>query len=160
MQYGVEEKMIRSVRMLGVKCFRCGEERHKCRECPLWKKRPACPVKGKAQEEERRLRRVEESEAARPTEGNAQQEEWKRSSWETLRKRAEWYCGPTVPRDAELWELGWRGQEAIVTYLRCPRYGKGGCYAEDDRGQGVVPYWKREKMSWCGCREGKEQSSA
>jgi len=29
---------------------------------------------------------------------------------------------------------------------------------EDDRGQGVVLYWKREKMSWCGCKEGKEQS--
>ena len=23
---------------------------------------------------------------------------------------------------------------------------------EDDRGQGVAPYWKREKMSWCGCK--------
>jgi len=44
-------------------------------------------------------------------------------------------------------------------YLKCPRCGKGGCYAENDRGQGVVPYWKREKMSWCGCRGGKEQSS-
>jgi len=42
--------------------------------------------------------------------------------------------------------------------LRCPRYGKGGCYAEDNRGQGVFPYWKREKISWCGCRGGKEQS--
>jgi len=31
---------------------------------------------------------------------------------------------------------------------------------EDDRGQGVVSYWKREKMSWCGCREKEEQSSA
>ena len=29
---------------------------------------------------------------------------------------------------------------------------------EDDWGQGVLPYWKREKISWCGCREGKEQS--
>jgi len=106
MQYGVEEKTIRSMRMLGVKCFRCREEGHKYRECPLWKKRPAHPVKGKAQEGERRLRRVEGSEAACPTKGNAQQEEWKRSSWETLRKRAEWYCGPTVPQDAELWELG------------------------------------------------------
>jgi len=46
----------------------------------------------------------------------------------------------------------------VVTYLRCPGCGKGGCYAEDDRGQGIVPYWKREKMSWYGCREGKEQS--
>jgi len=29
---------------------------------------------------------------------------------------------------------------------------------EDDQGQGVVPYWRREKMSWCGCKEKKEQS--
>jgi len=43
-------------------------------------------------------------------------------------------------------------------YLKCPRCGKGGCYAEDDRGQGVVPYWRREKMSWCGCK-GKEGQS-
>jgi len=58
----------------------------------------------------------------------------------------------------ELWELGWCGQGAVVTYLRCPRCGKGGCYTEDDRRQGVVPYWKREKMSWCGCKGEKEQS--
>jgi len=37
---------------------------------------------------------------AKPRE--AQQGEWRRSSWEDLRKRAEWYCGLTVPRDAEL----------------------------------------------------------
>jgi len=43
-------------------------------------------------------------------------------------------------------------------YLRCPRYDKGRCYAEDDWGQGVVPYWKKEKMSWCRCKGGKEQS--
>ena len=30
---------------------------------------------------------------------------------------------------------------------------------EDDQGQGVVPYWKREKISWCGCKGEKEQSS-
>jgi len=30
---------------------------------------------------------------------------------------------------------------------------------EDDWGQGVLPYWKREKISWCGCKGGKEQSS-
>jgi len=65
MQCGVEEKTIRSVRILGVKCFRCREKGHKCRECPLWKKRPACPVKEKVQEGERRLRKVEEGGAAR-----------------------------------------------------------------------------------------------
>jgi len=64
-----------------------------------------------------------------------------------------------VPQDAELWELGWRGQGAIVMYLKCPRCGKGGCYVEDDWGQGVVPYWRKEKMSWCGCRGKEEQSS-
>jgi len=80
MQYGVEEKTIRSMRTAGVKCFKCGKEGHKCRKCPLWvkrkngEKRPVHPVKGKVQEGERRLRRVEGSEAVRPTEGNVQQE--------------------------------------------------------------------------------------
>ena len=61
-------------------------------------RRLAHPEKGKAQEKERRLRRAKEEGAvrmAKPQE--AQQEEWRRSSWEDLRKRAEWYCGPTVP---------------------------------------------------------------
>ena len=31
---------------------------------------------------------------------------------------------------------------------------------EDDRGQGVVPYWKREKMSWCGFKGKKRESGA
>jgi len=118
MQCGVEERVVRSMRMVVVRCFRYREEGHKCRECPLWikkrneekvarvakpqkvqqGKRPAHPTKGKAQERERMLRRVEGSEAtrvARPRE--AQQGEWRRSSWEDLRKRAEWYCGLTVP---------------------------------------------------------------
>jgi len=60
----------------------------------------------------------------------------------------------------ELWELGWRSQGAIITYLRCPGYGKGGCYAEDNWGQGVVLYWKREKMSWYGCKGKEGQSNA
>jgi len=161
MQCGVEEKTIRSVRMLGVKCFRCREEGYKCRECPLWKKRPVHPEKGNTQEKEKRLRRVEEGEAARMAKPReAQQGKWRRSSWEQLRKRAEWYCELTVPQNAELWELGWRGQGAVITYLRCPRCGKEGCYVEDDQGQGILPYWKREKISWCGCRGGKEQSGA
>ena len=175
MQCGIEERAVRSMRTVAVRCFKCREEGHKCRQCPLWvkkketarvvrpqkaqqEKRPVRPVRGKAQEE-RKLRRVEEDEVARPKEGNVQQEEWKRSSWKVLRERAKWYCGPTVPQDAELWELGWCDQEAVVTYLKCPRCGKGGCYAEDNQGQGTLLYWKREKISWCGCRGGKEQSS-
>jgi len=79
MQCGVEERTIRSTRMLGVKCFRCGIEGHKCRECPLWvrreraarvvmpqkvqqEKRLVHPIRGKAQE--RKLRKVEQEEAA------------------------------------------------------------------------------------------------
>jgi len=145
MQCGVEERVVRSTRTVVVRCFKCGEEGHKCRECPLWEK---------VQEGEKRLRRAEEGEAACSVKREAQQE-WKRSSWEVLRKRAEWYCGPTVPQDAELWELEWCGQGAVVTYLKYSRCGEEGCHVEDDQGQGVVPYWKREKINWCGCK-GKE----
>jgi len=173
MQCRIEERVVRSVRAVVVKCFRCGVEGHKCRECPLWVKkeraahvampqkaqqerRPARPVREEAQE--RKLRKVEQEEVAHVAKPREAQQEWKRSLWEVLRKRAEWYCGPTVPQDAELWKLGWCGQGAVVTYLKCPRCGKGGCYVEDDQGQGVVPYWRREKMSWCGCK-GKEGQS-
>jgi len=31
---------------------------------------------------------------------------------------------------------------------------------KDDWGQGVVSYWKREKMSWCGCKGKKRESGA
>jgi len=113
MQCGVEERVVRSTRTVVVRCFKCGEEGHKCRECSLWERkvkrvacpnggkvcqkgrRPACPIREKVQEGEKRLRRAEEGEAARPVKGEAQQE-WKRSLWEVLRRRAEWYCGPTV----------------------------------------------------------------
>jgi len=79
MQCGVEERMIRNIRTVAVKYFKCGEEGHKCRWCPLWKKikRVACPAEGKAHQgnkrelvclergkaQERKLRRVEEEEA-------------------------------------------------------------------------------------------------
>jgi len=142
MQCGVEERVVRSIKTAVVRCFRCEGEGHKCRECPLWErkvKRVARPRGGKAHQGERKLRRMEEEKAARPVKGEAQQE-WRRSSWEELRRRAEWYCGPTVPQDAELWELGWCGQGAVVTYLKCPKCGEGGCHVEDDRGQGVAPY--------------------
>jgi len=39
MQCGVEERVVRSVRRAVVRCFKCREERHKCRECLLWERR-------------------------------------------------------------------------------------------------------------------------
>jgi len=122
MQCGVEERTIRSIRMV-VKCFNCGEEGHKCRMCLLWKRRekrvahpdegkvyqkerkPVCPVREKVQERERRLRRMKEEKTACPVKGEAQQE-WKRTPVEKLRIRAEVYCGKGVLEEAQLLELG------------------------------------------------------
>jgi len=105
MQCGAEERVVRNMRKVVVRCFKCREEGHKCRECPLWvkkeraarvasprkaqqKRRPVHPVREKAQEKGRRLRRMEEEKVVCPVKGEAQQE-WRRSSWEELRKRAE-----------------------------------------------------------------------
>jgi len=68
-------------------------------------KRVACLKKGKAHQGERRLRRVEEGEAACPVQGKAQQE-WRRTPVEKLRIRAEVYCGKGVPEEVQLLELG------------------------------------------------------
>jgi len=91
MQCGIEERVVRSTRTVVVRCFKCGEEEHKCRECPQWEKKvkrvacpdgrkahqeekkPACPIREKAQGGEKRLRRMEEEKAARPAKGEAQQ---------------------------------------------------------------------------------------
>ena len=79
MQCGVEERMIRRHEVVVAECFKCGEKGHKCRECPLWEKKERVarvakpqkvyqqkrlmhPVKEKAQEGERRLRRVKTKE--------------------------------------------------------------------------------------------------
>jgi len=42
----------------------------------------------------------------------------------------------------------------------CPRCGREGCYVEDDQGQGMLPYWKKEKISWCGCKGKRVESGA
>jgi len=123
MQCGVEERVVRSMKIVVVKCFKCGKKGHKCRKCPLWERklkrvarpdggkahqeerRPACPIREKVQEGEKRLRRIEEEKAARPVKGEAQQE-WRRSPIEELRKKAEEHCGKGVPREARLLELG------------------------------------------------------
>jgi len=124
MQCGVEKRIVRSVRMVVVRCFKCGEEGHKCRECPLWErkvKRVAHPKKGKAHQGERdaacvatpqkvqqierlahfkgrkvqKVRRVEEERAACPEKGEAQQE-WRRSTIEELKRRAKEHCGKGI----------------------------------------------------------------
>jgi len=74
MQCGIKERAVRSMKTVVVKCFKCGEEGHKYRECPLWerklkrvarpdegkvhqeKRRPAHPIREKVQARERRLR--------------------------------------------------------------------------------------------------------
>jgi len=162
MQCGVEGKMIRSIRIV-VECFKCGEEGHKCRECPQWErkeKRVARPREGKAHQRERKLRRMEEEKAARPMKREAQQEEWKRTPVEKLRIRAEVYCGKGVPEEAQLLELGWMTKEVVVSYLVCERCGERGCHVEDNRGQGVIPWTKRKTLSWCGCKGKKAEGGA
>jgi len=154
---------------VGVKCYKCGEEEHKCREYPLagrkeenrvarpykgkahQEKKPACLVRGKAQERrEKEVRQVEEEKAAHPKRREVQQE-WKRSSTEELRKRAEEHCGKSVPREVQLLELGWMTEEVVVSYLTCKCREKGS-HVEDNQGQGVIPFWKWKELSWCGCK--------
>jgi len=58
MQCGAEEKTIRRQEMIVVECFKCGEKRHKHRECPLWEKRERVVHAAKLQrayQQERRL---------------------------------------------------------------------------------------------------------
>ena len=159
MQCGIEERVVRSMGMVVVKCFGCREEGHKYRTCPKKGKRVACPRKGKAHQGERReVRRVEEEKAARPVKGEAQQE-WKRTSVEKLRIRAEVYCGKGVPEEAQLFELGWTTKEVVVSYLICERCRERGCHVEDNRGQGVIPWARHKALSWCGCKGKRVEGS-
>jgi len=155
-----------------VECYKCGEEGHKYKECLLWKKvervahpvqekahqqekrKPVRLIKGEAQKRERKLRRVEEGEAARPVQGEAQQE-WKRSSMEELRKRVEEHCGKGVLEKARFLELEWYTPELIVIYNKCRGYGRKGSYAEDNRGQGVL----QNRTFWYGYKGKKEENS-
>jgi len=165
MQYGVEKRAVRSIRSTAVKYFKCGEEEHKYRECPLWErkvKRVACPkggkvyqgerrlacsVREKAQEGEKRLRRVEEGEVVCPVQREVQQGR-KRSLMEKLRKKVEKHCGKDIPREVQLLELGWMTEEVVVLYLTC-KCRKKGSHVKDNQGQGVIPFWKWKELSWC-----------
>ena len=108
-------------------------------------RRPAHSVREKAQEGEKRLRRVEEGEAAYPVQREAQQG-WKRSSMKELRKKAEEHCGKGIPKEVRLLELEWMTEEIVVSYLTC-KCGEKGSYVEDNQGQGVIPFWKWKELS-------------
>jgi len=48
-------------------------------------------------------------------------------------------------------------EEIVVLYLAC-KCGEKGSHVKDNRGQGVIPFWKWKELSWCGCKgktEGK-----
>jgi len=66
MQCGVEKRVVRNMRTVVVRCFKCGKEEHKCRECPLGErkmKRMACPKEGKVHQGEKRLACPEKGKA-------------------------------------------------------------------------------------------------
>ena len=148
--------MIRRVGVVEVECFKCGKKGHKCKECPLWKrkekvvhvarsqkaqqeKKPVHPVKGKVQEKVRRLRRAEEREVVHMAEPQeVQQEGWRRSSVAELTKRVEEHCGKGVPEETCLLKLGWYMKEVIVTYVQCKRCREKGCHVEKNRRQGMI----------------------
>jgi len=65
---------------------------------------------------------------------------------EELRKKVEEHCGKGVPREAQLLELGWMTKEVVVLYLTC-KCGEKGSHIEDNRGQGVIPFWKWKELS-------------
>ena len=63
------------------------------------------PIRKKTQKGEKRLRRMEKEKTAHPIWGKAQQE-WRRSSMEELREKAEEHCGKGVLEEVRLLELG------------------------------------------------------
>jgi len=42
-------------------------------------------------------------------------------------------------------------EEIVVLYLTC-KCGEKGSHVEDNRGQGVIPFWKWKELSWYGCK--------
>jgi len=78
---------------------------------------------------------------------------------EELRKKAEEHCGKGIPREERLLELGWTTENIVVSYLTC-KCGKKRSHIEDNREQGVIPFWKWKKLSWCECKGKIEEKAA
>jgi len=110
------------------------------------KERPVHPIKGKGQEEERRLRKVEEEKAVHVAKPREVQQGWRRNSVEELRKKAEEHCGKGVLGETQSLELGWMTEEVVVSYLTCKCREKGS-HVEDNWGQRVIPLWKWRELS-------------
>jgi len=106
---------------------------------------PSDPLTEKAQEREKRLRRMGEEKAVCSIKRKAQQE-WRRSSMEELRKRTEEHCEKGVPEEARLLEIGWMTEEIVVLYFSC-KCGEKGSHVEDNQGQGVIPFWKWKELN-------------
>jgi len=49
-------------------------------------------------------------------------------------------------------------EEIVVSYLTY-QCGEKGSHVEDNRGQGVIPFWKWKELSWCGCKEKTEEKA-
>jgi len=80
MQCRLEERTIRRQEVIVVECFKCGEQGHKCKECPLWEK----------MRKEKRLRREEEERAVCPIREKVQKAEMKlKSTWSNHEKRSK-----------------------------------------------------------------------
>jgi len=62
------------------------------------------------------------------------QQERRKSSVEELRRKAEEYCGRSIPKEVCLLELGWYAEKVIVSYLTCKECRSKGCHVEDNRG--------------------------
>jgi len=102
-----------------MRCFEYEEVGHWCRDCP-----------------NRRLAKEKVAHVVNPQ--KAQQKERRRSSENALRQRAFEHCEKEVPKEADLFEMGWSNRKVIVSYLTCKDCRKKGHHVVEDKGQGVV----------------------
>jgi len=107
----------------------------------------------------RRLAREKAAHVVNPQ--KAQQEERRRSSENALRQRVFEHCGEGVPKEADLFELGWSNGRVVVSYLTYEDCGKKGHHVVEDKGQRVVKGKELEKLKKCEecAREGRRKAA-